>query len=130
MGRTRHEHTGSFRGLGWKRFPPHAHTAGPALAEDPGTPQYAQAAPPGPVVTLITGDKVGLSTGDDGVQRAVIQRGEGRDNVTFTQIRNGAGHLSVIPGDARAGLAAGQLDPRLFDVTGLFQAGYDDQPLQ
>ncbi|NUS62943.1 MAG: S8 family serine peptidase, partial [Saccharothrix sp.] len=49
----------------------------------------------------------------------------GRDEVTF-QSTYRDGRLNVVPEDAVRGIAAGRLDPRLFDVTGLVEAGYDD----
>ncbi|MEU4744236.1 S8 family serine peptidase, partial [Actinosynnema sp. NPDC023658] len=51
--------------------------------------------------------------------------GPGREAMTFhTSYRDG--RLHVVPDDAVKGIAAGRLDPRLFDVTGLVEAGYDD----
>ncbi|GLZ75228.1 serine protease [Actinorhabdospora filicis] len=97
----------------------------PALAEDGDAPIVTDAAPPGTSVTLITGDAVSLITGDDGEPRAVVRPADGRD-VSYGQTRDAAGHVSLIPSDARAGLASGRLDPRLFDITGLLAAGYAD----
>ncbi|ONI92353.1 peptidase S8 [Saccharothrix sp. ALI-22-I] len=72
-------------------------------------------------VTLITGDKV-VVRGDSLVS---VTPGRDRKNVSFHRfLRNG--HLHVIPRDAAGPLADGKLDLRLFDVTGLVDAGYDD----
>jgi hypothetical protein len=75
----------------------------------------------GQSVTLLTGDKVTLA-GD----AFAVEPGPGRDGMTF-QTKRVLGHLTVIPGDAVALLAAGRLDPRLFDVTTLLAYGYDDR---
>ncbi|MCE7000403.1 S8 family serine peptidase [Saccharothrix sp. S26] len=72
-------------------------------------------------VTLITGDRVVVT----GEAVGSFQPGPGRDRVTFHSTHRD-GRLSVVPEDAVRGLAAGRLDPRLFDVTGLIEAGYDD----
>jgi subtilisin family serine protease len=72
-------------------------------------------------VTLITGDRVELAS--DGTPQ--IARAEGRAAMPFRVSRTKDG-LQVVPGDAAALIAAGRLDPRLFDVTGLLAQGYDD----
>jgi hypothetical protein len=71
-------------------------------------------------VTLITGDKVTVDGRDRGV---MIQRGEGREKISFAVDRS-EGRLRVVPSDAAPGLDAGTLDRDLFDVTGLIAAGY------
>ncbi|SCL61181.1 Serine protease, subtilisin family [Micromonospora citrea] len=73
-------------------------------------------------VTLVTGDRVTLVHDD----AYTIQPGAGRAGMAF-QTRRVDGRLSVIPADAVALLGAGQLDPRLFDVTTLLRYGYDDR---
>ena len=73
-------------------------------------------------VTLLTGDRVTVLA--DGAFS--VEHGPGRDGMTF-QTRRVGGHLSVIPADATELLAAGRLDPRLFDVTTLLAFGYDDR---
>ncbi|MFG3706933.1 S8 family serine peptidase [Micromonospora sp. NPDC047670] len=73
-------------------------------------------------VTLVTGDRVTLVHDD----AYTIQPGAGRAGMAF-QTRRVDGHLSVVPADAVALLGAGQLDPRLFDVTTLLEYGYDDR---
>lgn len=73
-------------------------------------------------VTLITGDQVTLR---EGVAEPVITPAPGRDNYAFRVSRN-AGRLQVIPSDAARLVSTGRLDPRLFDITTLFEYGYDD----
>ena len=72
-------------------------------------------------VTLVTGDRVVVT----GAAVGSFQPGPGRDKVTFHSTHRD-GRLSVVPEDAARGIASGRLDPRLFDVTGLIEAGYDD----
>ncbi|MEU4761867.1 S8 family serine peptidase [Actinosynnema sp. NPDC023794] len=72
-------------------------------------------------VTLVTGDRV-VVTGD---AVGSLRPGPGRDDVTFHSTYRD-GRLNVVPEDALKGIASGKLDPRLFDVTGLVEAGYDD----
>ncbi|WP_236594777.1 S8 family serine peptidase [Saccharothrix sp. 6-C] len=73
-------------------------------------------------VTLITGDKVVLL--DDRVSALVAA--PGRERAVFHSYRRD-GHLHVVPRDAAKAVSQGKLDPRLFDVTGLVEAGYDDR---
>ncbi|MCE6999853.1 S8 family serine peptidase [Saccharothrix sp. S26] len=89
----------------------------------------ASPAPPPPshtnaerhTVTLVTGDRVVVS----GDRLLNVTAGPGRDGTAFYRfVRDG--RLHVIPRDAAKPLADGKLDPRLFDVTGLVDAGYDD----
>ncbi|TQM80113.1 subtilase family protein [Saccharothrix saharensis] len=75
----------------------------------------------GAAVTLITGDRVVLNGPTSGSFRA----GPGRERVTVHSFHRD-GHLHVVPGDAYDAVASGKLDLRLFDVTGLVEAGYDD----
>ena len=72
-------------------------------------------------VTLLTGDRVLVHT--DG--RYTIDPGPGRRGIGFRGhvIR---GHQYVVPDDAARLIAAGALDRRLFDVTGLLELEYDD----
>ena len=72
-------------------------------------------------VTLVTGDRVTVT--DD--LTAMIERGEGRKEITFSTDDSG-GRLRVVPSDAVPLLRAGRLDPRLFDVTTLLKHGYGD----
>ncbi len=79
------------------------------------------------VVTLITGDKVILPGGDPAKLR--IERGQGREHVAF-RVQRGRGGLVVMPTDVSSAVTSGQLDRRLFDVTGLIKMGYDDAHVQ
>jgi subtilisin family serine protease len=102
-------------------------SAGPATAT-PSTGEAAPAAAPAAVpaaatpsgdVTLITGDRVRVGT--DGAATIIAKT---RPDVRFSTYQH-AGRTHVIPSDAAALLAAGALDERFFDVTGLLEAGYD-----
>ncbi|MER5261668.1 S8 family serine peptidase [Actinosynnema sp. NPDC002837] len=72
-------------------------------------------------VTLITGDQVLLNGPTSGSLRA----GPGREGVVVHTFHRD-GNLHVVPADALDAVAEGKLDLRLFDVTGLVEAGYDD----
>ncbi len=98
-----------------------------------GSAQAASAAPGAPgargtadhtgtgSVTLITGDRVVLAGGGIGS----IVPGRDRGKVVFSKFTSD-GHQYVVPEDAKPLLASGKLDRRLFDVTGLIAARYDD----
>ena len=75
-------------------------------------------------VTLVTGDRITLYGGDPA--RAAVEPGPGRDDITFSTHRT-EDHLYVVPSDVQDQLTSGRLDRRLFDVTGLIEAGYDDK---
>ena len=75
------------------------------------------------VVTLITGDKVVLQGGDE--KRLMVQRGPGRDAITF-ESRRTRKEWSLVPSDVRAAVRSGRLDRRLFDLDLLLRDGYDD----
>ncbi|MBB5802002.1 subtilisin family serine protease [Saccharothrix ecbatanensis] len=72
-------------------------------------------------VTLVTGDRVVL----DGDRLVSVTPGAHRKDVSF-QVTRHAGRLRVVPTDVASALAEGRVDQRLFDVTGLVEAGYDD----
>ncbi|MGO0575702.1 S8 family serine peptidase [Ornithinimicrobium panacihumi] len=77
-------------------------------------------------VTLITGDVVRVTQRKGGAPSVVItpaERADGRVPTFAKQLWQG--HYYVIPDDV-ADLVPTQLDRRLFDVTGLIAAGYDD----
>ncbi|MFC6594417.1 S8 family serine peptidase [Kitasatospora paranensis] len=75
-------------------------------------------------VTLITGDKVTVTTLADGKSVADVRRPE---NLTGgVQTQTVGKDLYVYPTEALPYLAAGVLDQRLFDVTRLIADGYDD----
>ncbi|MBB4903964.1 S8 family serine peptidase [Actinophytocola algeriensis] len=91
----------------------------PAAAAAPG----AVAAPAaGTTVTLLTGDKVVVG----GMYGARVLPAKGREHIAFQVRRDTDGDTHVVPSDAVPLLARGKLDPRLFDVTELVRAGYDD----
>ncbi|WP_461120211.1 S8 family serine peptidase [Saccharothrix stipae] len=75
----------------------------------------------GATVTLITGDRVVLN----GATFGSFQAGPGRERVGFHTFHRD-GNLHVVPRDALGAVAEDKLDLRLFDVTGLVEAGYDD----
>ncbi|WP_166353651.1 S8 family serine peptidase [Phytoactinopolyspora limicola] len=89
------------------------------------------APPPNPArdvtVTLITGDQVIVPQGQP--HRAMVEAGPGRQGIEF-RIDRGPDGLHVLPADAIGALAAGTLDRRLFDVTTLIEAGYDDASIE
>ncbi len=76
-------------------------------------------------VTLLTGDRVVLTTAG-GRTSVSVRPAPGRSGVAFTQTEGPDGRLRVLPADALALVASGRVDERLFDVTGLVRAGYDD----
>ncbi|MFT7839868.1 S8 family serine peptidase [Saccharothrix sp. BKS2] len=85
------------------------------------TPATTTAGGPTTTVTLVTGDRVVLDRG----RVVAVRPGAGRGGVSFHAFHR-ADHVHVVPGDAARPLAQDRLDPRLFDVTGLVEAGYDD----
>ncbi|WP_329272730.1 S8 family serine peptidase [Streptomyces sp. NBC_01451] len=80
-------------------------------------------------VTLVTGDRVDLSDPSDPSHLSgaavAVEPGAGREAMGFQQFERD-GHQYVVPNDALRLVAGGQVDQRLFDVTGLVAAGYDD----
>ncbi|MGM1063473.1 S8 family serine peptidase [Saccharothrix sp. Mg75] len=97
--------------------------AGTAAAGTAAAGTAGREASPGDrkTVTLVTGDRVVL----DGDRLVSITPGPAREGVPF-QVTRHAGRLRVVPADVIGPLAAGRVDQRLFDVTGLVEAGYDD----
>ncbi|MEU6200885.1 S8 family serine peptidase [Streptomyces sp. NPDC047061] len=73
-------------------------------------------------ITLITGDTVEL---DARGRVTKVTHGAGRERVPVS-VQRVAGHTYVTPSDVVGLLADGTLDRRLFDVTGLAAADYDD----
>jgi subtilisin family serine protease len=74
-------------------------------------------------VTLITGDLVEVQTLSNGNVNATVKP---RPNISYAN-RKANGQLYVIPTDAMAMLATGQLDEELFNVKALIDNGYDDR---
>ncbi|MFG1707763.1 S8 family serine peptidase [Nonomuraea sp. M3C6] len=105
--------------------------ATPVQATPTPTPTPSQAgqattqAEPPKTITLITGDKVTLRPLPGKQTQLDVQPGPGREKVNFLHRRAKEG-LSIVPVDAMPLLAAGRLDPRLFNVTQLAALGYDD----
>jgi len=58
------------------------------------------------------------------LRSATVTPAPGRENLAFTTSSVGAGDVQVVPEDAEPLLAAGRIDPRLFDVQALLDAGY------
>lgn len=80
-------------------------------------------------VTLITGDRVQLFHQPDGQVAVGVEPAAGREHIGFLhETHTGASgtDISVLPSDAVPLLAAGRLDPRLFDVTELVRQGFTD----
>ncbi|MDX2915154.1 S8 family peptidase [Streptomyces griseiscabiei] len=76
----------------------------------------------GSVVTLISGDRVHV----DAKGRVTrVQPGEGREDIPMSVQRTGE-KTYVVPADALPLIGQGTVDRRLFDVTGLLKAEYDD----
>src|SRR2546430_6791374 len=98
--------------------------AAPAAAASRRAARRATAAK-SPAITLITGDRVRLVTQPDGKLAVGIEPAPGREHVGFAR-ESSAGHVTVVPADAEPLLAAGRLDPRLFDVTELARQGLTD----
>ncbi|GGK18541.1 serine protease [Pilimelia terevasa] len=89
--------------------------AAPAgAAPPPRAPVPVRASGADTAVTLVTGDRVAVAA--DG--RARVRPGPGRAGIAFFTHRSATGTV-VVPRDAVPLLAAGRLDPRLFDVTAL-----------
>ncbi|MFD4605769.1 S8 family serine peptidase [Streptomyces sp. NPDC058464] len=98
--------------------------AGPASPLDPPGATRASHADT-QTVTLITGDRVSVTTGPDGKSAVDIERGKGREAATFLSSERD-GEVSVLPADAIPLVKAGRLDPALFNVTQLVKQGYAD----
>ncbi|MEV0218429.1 S8 family peptidase [Streptomyces sp. NPDC050704] len=96
------------------------------LAYTPDSAEAAQAGPavgaPARTVTLVTGDRVTLDA--EGKVTGVVAA-EGREGMAF-RVQQAAGHAYVLPRDAEPLIANGTADRRLFDVTRLVSARYDD----
>lgn len=77
----------------------------------------------GPVVTLLTGDKVRLDTGPGGKSQPVVVSQVSRGTIDFETVN---GDVYALPGTAIKLIAEGRVDRELFDVTRLVRDGYDD----
>ncbi|MEV0094982.1 S8 family serine peptidase [Streptomyces sp. NPDC050738] len=76
-------------------------------------------------VTLVTGDKVTVTSVGSGKKTVSVDRAKGATGVVRTDVVNG--HINVVPAEAQPYLDAKVLDPRLFDVTELLAQGLADQ---
>ncbi|TQJ74674.1 S8 family peptidase [Streptomyces sp. SLBN-31] len=88
----------------------------------PGARTAGSASAAGRYVTLLTGDRVRL---DARGRVTGVRRAPGREHVPVS-VRGVGGDQYVVPADAAALIGQGVLDIRLFDVSGLIRAGYDD----
>ncbi|MET9786640.1 S8 family peptidase [Streptomyces canus] len=98
-----------------------------ATVAAPGSPALGartagSASATGRYVTLLTGDRVLL---DARGRVTGVRRAPGREHVPVS-VRGVGGDQYVVPADAAALIGQGVLDIRLFDVSGLIRAGYDD----
>ncbi|GAA2598110.1 MULTISPECIES: S8 family peptidase [Streptomyces] len=97
----------------------------PAWAAAPGRDAVTSPSEPGAAtVKLITGDSVTVTRTSDGRQAASVAPGPGRRGLLFRTLEQD-GHVTVLPSDADALVAAGRLDRDLFDVTALIAQRYD-----
>ncbi|MET9845646.1 S8 family peptidase [Streptomyces ossamyceticus] len=88
----------------------------------PGVRTAGSASADGRYVTLLTGDRVRL---DARGRVTGVRQAPGREHVPVS-VRGVGGDQYVVPADAAALIGQGVLDMRLFDVSGLIRAGYDD----
>ncbi|GAB3406915.1 S8 family serine peptidase [Flindersiella endophytica] len=106
-----------------------ASTAGaappPADQGGPGPTARAATQAERHTVTLITGDRVTVTTTPGRLPAIQVRPGAGRDRIGFQERRTSTS-VRVVPSDAGPLIASGRLDERLFDVTGLIRQGYDD----
>ncbi|MFD7860741.1 S8 family serine peptidase [Streptomyces sp. NPDC059783] len=110
-------------GLAFALLPMAGASAAPAVQGTAPAPA-TKAARAAHTVTLVTGDKVTVTDIGGGRQTVDVTRPQGVDGLVRTQVVDG--RISVIPDEARPYLAAGTLDRRLFDVTGLLEQGLAD----
>lgn len=110
--------TGSGLGLRTQDTATVAAPGGSAL----GARTSGSASADGRYVTLLTGDRVRL---DARGRVTGVRRAPGREHVPVS-VRGVGGDQYVVPADAAALIGQGLLDKRLFDVSGLIRAGYDD----
>ena len=110
-------------GVGAAAIPATAAPDAGSSASAPTAPVVAGAPTGDHAVTLITGDRVRVTDLADGTHAVEVETavpGAGYQAVTVGD------ELSIIPSAAEPYLAAGVVDPDLFNVTRLFEFGYDD----
>ncbi|MET8042970.1 S8 family serine peptidase [Micromonospora sp. NPDC005215] len=95
--------------------------ASPPTTAPDAAPRTATGAATAKTVTLLTGDRVTVTASGS----AAVRPGPDRAQLRFLTTRD-RGQLIVLPEDALPLVRAGRVDRRLFDVTGLIAAGYDD----
>ncbi|MET7694690.1 S8 family serine peptidase [Streptomyces sp. NPDC005483] len=101
---------------------PAAADATPAFPPAQGTPSRVLGAPR--TVTLVTGDKVNVTTTADGHTTATVNGPDGQPSDAHVMTQGKA--IWVYPDAALPYVASGALDPDLFDVRKLLADGYDD----
>ncbi|CAG6390780.1 Subtilase family protein [Actinacidiphila cocklensis] len=92
----------------------------PAQSARASAPEKAEGAGAKSWVTLITGDRVGVSA--DG-KPVALQHGKGREHIPV-ELRTAQGHAYALPLDAVRLIDQGRVDRRLFDVTTLNRPEY------
>lgn len=90
-----------------------------------GAPSTHRNGPTTSTLTLVTGDKVALTTGPDGKQSVNILSGGGTSK-TFQTASGQNGDLYVYPEDAMAALASSTVDGELFNISRMIRDGYGD----
>src|SRR5206468_8816254 len=99
-------------------------TTTPSQADGVAAPDAAPPTQSTHRVTLLTGDVVTLTETAGGPPTAAVEQAAG--NAGGVQIQQVGDDLHVVPDVALPYLAAGRLDPELFNVTSLVDQGYDD----
>ncbi len=102
----------------------------PGHGTGPGLPSAGESVASGAAreshsVTLLTGDRVTISSVEGGGRMVTVDPGPERDGVGFVE-QETEGGLHVVPTDALGLVAAGRVDARLFDVAALIEQGFDD----
>ncbi|MFI6944890.1 S8 family serine peptidase [Streptomyces sp. NPDC050422] len=92
--------------------------AGPAPATDRSAPVHEYD------ITLVTGDVVHYADGVGKQDTVTVDRPDGA--VGGVHVQQAGDDIYVLPDEATGLIAAGKLDRRLFNVTGLAKMGYDD----
>ncbi|WP_406075560.1 S8 family serine peptidase [Micromonospora sp. NBC_01638] len=95
--------------------------ANPPTTAPGAAPRSATGAATTKTVTLLTGDRVTVTASGS----ASVRPAPGRTHLRFLTTRD-RGQLTVLPQDALPLVRSGRVDRRLFNVTGLIAAGYDD----
>ncbi|WP_394822260.1 S8 family serine peptidase [Pendulispora albinea] len=107
--------------------PPAGTPSNPLLSA--GASVHAPATGQPTTVTLITGDRVRVTPLPNGKHAFTVEPGTGREHIAFYQSQSTRGStekITVLPEDAAPLVAAGRLDPQLFDVVALMQQSAGD----